>query len=189
MYTDVSICSKALVKIGASPIESFSEPRVEAEVAGELYPTVRDALLVAYPWSFTVSQAELVRDDAAAPTDFRHAFLLPEDLLRSISAGTGGRGRGLLFRIRGNRLVTDASEVTLTYQRRVPEADFPPFFVNALIARLAAEFALPLTEAAARSDALQRLATAEFRLARLIDSQQATPLRVEDFTLIRARGT
>ena len=188
MYTDVSICSKALVKIGIPPIASFDEPRVEAEVAGELYPTVRDALLVAYPWSFTIAQAELTRDPALEPADFAHAYFLPDDMLRSISAGTGGRGRGLLFRIRGNRLVTDADTVTLTYQRRVPEAEFPSFFVSALVARLAAEFAIPLTEATARSETLQRLAAAEFKLARLVDSQQATPLRVEDFTLIRVRG-
>ncbi len=188
MYTDVSICSKALVKIGIPPITSFDEPRVEAEVAGELYPTVRDALLVAYPWSFTVAQAELVRDPAGDPVDFAYAYFLPSDMLRSISAGSGGRGRGLLFRIRGSRLVTDAATVTLTYQRRVDESEFPSFFVSALIARLAAEFAIPLTEATARSETLQRLAAAELRLARLIDSQQATPLKVEDFTLIRARG-
>ncbi len=187
MYTDVSICSKALVKLGIPPIASFDEPRAEAEVAGELYPTVRDTLLAAYPWSFTIAQADLLRDDSAQPADFRYAFFLPADLLRSISAGTGGSGRGLVFRIRGDRLVTDAPSVTLTYQRRVPEAEFPVFFVNALVARLAAEFAIPLTEATARSEALQRLAAAEFRLARLLDSQQATPLRVEDFTLIRAR--
>ena len=187
MYTDVSICAKALVKLGIPPITSFNEPRAEAEVARELYPTVRDGLLAAYPWSFTIAQADLQQDPNAQPADFRYAYLLPADLLRTISAGTGGRGRGLIFRIRGDRLVTDSPSVTLTYQKRVPESQFPPFFVNALIARLAAEFAIPLTEATSRAEALQRLAAAEFRLARILDSQQATPLRVEDFTLIEAR--
>ncbi len=187
MYTDVELCSKALLKLGIPGITSFSEPRAEAEVAGQLYPMVRDALLAAHPWSFTVAQAELVRDDATRPGDFAYAYFLPSDMLRSISAGTGGRGRGLVFRIRGDRLVTDAPRVTLTYQRRVPESAFPAFFANALIARLAAEFALPLTEAEGRASTLRRLAEAELKLARLIDSQQATPRRVEDFTLIRAR--
>lgn len=187
MYSDVELCSKALLKIGVPAISSFDEPRAEAEVAGALYPAIRDALLAAYPWSFTIAQADLVRDPDTRPTDFAYAYFLPDDLLRSISAGTGGRGRGLVFRIRGDRLVTDAPSVTLTYQRRVPESEFPPFFANALISRLAAEFALPLTESTSRAEALRRLADAELRLARLVDSQQATPLRVEDFTLIRAR--
>jgi hypothetical protein len=34
---------------------------------------------------------------------------------------------------------------------------------------------------------LFRLAEAELKLARLIDSQQGTPQRVDDFTLIEAR--
>jgi hypothetical protein len=148
---------------------------------------VRDSLLACYPWSFTIAQVALLRDETAVPADFAYAFHLPSDMLRTISAGVGGRGRGLVFRIRGDRLVTDAAEVTLTYQRRVPESLFTPPFISALVAKLAAEFALPLTENAARAESLQRLATEEIRLARLLDSQQATPLRVEDFTLIRAR--
>ncbi|GBD42679.1 hypothetical protein HRbin40_00134 [bacterium HR40] len=188
MYTDVDICAKALVKLGARPIASLDEPTVEAQVARELYPTVRDALLASYPWSFTVAQARLVRDTAAEPGDFACAFFLPPDMLRSISAGAGNRGRGLVFRIRGNRLLTDAPEVTLTYQRRVPENQFSAPFVAALVAKLAAEFALPLTENTARAESLQRLAVEEIRLARLLDSQQATPMRVEDFTLIEVRG-
>lgn len=187
MYTDVSICAKALVKLGASPIASFDDPTVEAQVARELYAPVRDALLASYPWSFTVAQTELVRDDTATPGDFAYAYHLPADMLRTISAGVGGRGRGLVFRIRGDRLVTDAAEVTLTYQRRVPESLFTAPFVSALVARLAAEFAIPLTENSARAESLQRLANEEIRLARLLDAQQATPMRVEDFTLIRAR--
>ena len=187
MYTDVSLCAKALIKLGAAPITSFDDPTVEAQVARQLYAPVRDALLASYPWSFTVAQARLVRDEAANPTDFAYAYFLPADMLRTISAGAGGRGRGLIFRIRGDRLFTDAPEVTLTYQRRVPESLFTAPFVAALIAKLAAEFALPLTENAARAESLQRLAHEEIRLTRLLDSQQATPMRVEDFTLIRAR--
>lgn len=188
MYADVSICAKALVKLGLRPLTSLDEPTVEAEVARELYPAVRDALLASYPWSFTIAQASLVRDDSMQPADFAYAYHLPADMLRSISAGVGGRGRGLIFRIRGDRLVTDAAAVTLTYQRRVPESQFSVPFVAALVAKLAAEFALPLTESPARAESLQRLAMEEIRLARLLDSQQATPMRVEDFTLIRARS-
>jgi hypothetical protein len=65
--------------------------------------------------------------------------------------------------------------------------DFPAFFVSALVARLAAEFCLPLTENSNRAERLARLADDELRLARLVDSQQSTPGKVEDFTLIEAR--
>jgi methylglyoxal synthase len=76
----------------------------------------------------------------------------------------------------------------LTYIFRPPEQSFPPFFDGALIARLAAEFVIPLTENTARAELMFKLAEAEFRAARLTDSQQDTPLAVQDFALIGARG-
>jgi hypothetical protein len=56
-----------------------------------------------------------------------------------------------------------------------------------VIARLAAEFCLPLTENSSRAEALAKLAELEFRRARLIDNQQDSQLGFEDFTLIEAR--
>jgi hypothetical protein len=46
---------------------------------------------------------------------------------------------------------------------------------------------LPVTESAARAEVLRKSADLELRQARLVDSQQSTPRRVEDFTLIQAR--
>jgi hypothetical protein len=53
--------------------------------------------------------------------------------------------------------------VTLTYVFRAEEAAFPAFFAAALVARLAAEFCLPLTESASRAEMLHRLAEGEMR--------------------------
>jgi hypothetical protein len=46
------------------------------------------------------------------------------------------------------------------------------FFDAALIAALAAEFCLPVTESTSRAELLYRLSESEFRRARLIDAQQ-----------------
>jgi hypothetical protein len=186
--TALILCSRALLKLGAQTIASFDEGTAEAEVAANLYPTVRDALLSSHPWSFATGQASLPRLDAAPAADFRYAFQLPPALLRVLSAGGPGRGEGLLYRIQENRLHTDAEQVTLTWIFRPEESAFPPFFAAALIARLAAEFCLPLTENAARADVLHRLAEAELRHARTLDSQQAPPRALRDFPLITARG-
>jgi hypothetical protein len=67
------------------------------------------------------------------------------------------------------------------------EEDFPPFFDQALISRLSAEFCIPLTENTSRAEMLQRLADLEFRRARMIDGQQDSQPGFEDFTLIDAR--
>ena len=183
----IALASRALMKLGAAGIASFEEGTAEAELAGALYPPTRDALLSAHPWNFATGQAALPRLAGAPVADHAHAFQLPADFLRALSAGPPGRGRGLAYRIAERRLLADADAVTLTYVFRPDESAFPPFFDQALIARLAAEFCLPVTESTTRAEALHRLAEAEFRRARLIDAQEETPPRVEDFTLVGAR--
>lgn len=182
------LCSRALLKIGAQPVASFDEGTAEAEVAANLYPSVRDALLSAHPWSFASGQMDLPRLADVPYADFRYAYQLPADFLRVLSAGVGGRGRGLRYRIQEQRLHTDAEAVTLTYLFRPEESELPPFFASALITKLAAEFCIPLTESTSRAELLHRLADLEFRAARLTDSQQGTTRALEDFPLIMARG-
>ncbi|MDB5371016.1 MAG: hypothetical protein JWP20_2574 [Roseomonas sp.] len=182
------LCSRALLKIGAQPVASFDEGTAEAEVAVNLYPSVRDALLSAHPWSFASGQMELPRLLDTPHADYRYAYQLPADFLRALSAGAGGSGRGLNYRLHERRLHTDADRVTLTYLFQPSESEFPPFFASALVTRLAAEFCIPLTESTSRAELLHRLAENEFRSARLTDSQQDTVRALEDFPLITARG-
>jgi hypothetical protein len=92
------------------------------------------------------------------------------------------------YRIHEGRLHADADAVTLTHIFRPDESAFPPFFAAALVARLAAEFCLPLTDSASRSELLFRLAEQELRQARLVDSQQDTPRAIEGFPLVDVRG-
>ena len=186
-FSDLDLCSQALVRLGASPIGSFSDGSAEATVAGRLYGLVRDALISAYPWTFSVREMALATTEAPQSGDYAFRLTLPDDCLRVISAGPGGSGRGLDYRVRGHSVFANTRSITVTFQQRIAESEFPPFFAAALVARLAAEFCLPVTESAARAEVLRKSADLELKQARLIDSQQSTPNRVEDFTLIQAR--
>lgn len=183
----IALANQALLRIGAAGIHGFADDAVEAQIAGALYGPIRDGLLSAHPWSFATAQRGLNRLTETPVADHAHAFQLPPGFLRVLSAGTGTRGRGIAYRIAGPRLLCDADSVTLTYIFRPDEADIPAFFDQALIARLAAEFCIPLTETTSRAEALLRLAEAELRRARLTDSQQETPRGFEDFSLIEVR--
>lgn len=186
--TDIALCSRALIRIGAAPISSFEEGSAESEVAGALYGPVRDGLLSAYPWSFATGQVALPRLAESPAADYAYGFTLPDDFLRAISAGNGGRGRGLRYRIARGVLQANAEDVMLTYIFRPNESGFPPFFDAALMARLAAELCIPVTENTSRAEALYRLADLEYQRARQIDAQQDSPGRLESFSLIDARG-
>jgi len=185
---DVALASRALVRIGAAPITAFDDNTAEAEIAASLFAPTRDALLSAYPWSFATGQVALSELGAVPVADYDHAFGLPNDYLRALSAGAGGKGRGLNYRIARGALHTNSESVILTYVFRPDESEFPPYFDQALISRLAAEFTIPVTENTSRAEALFRLAEQEFERARQIDSQQDSPNRIEDFTLVDVRG-
>ncbi|MCB9988633.1 MAG: hypothetical protein H6868_04765 [Rhodospirillales bacterium] len=185
---DVALCSRALIRLGAAPITSFTDGTAESEIAGALFGPVRDALLSAYGWSFATGQVALTELSTAPVADYERAFQLPIDFLRALSAGTGGRGRGVNFRIARGALHTDAEEVVLTYIFRPDETEFPPYFDAVLIARLTAEFCIPITENTSRAEAMYTLAEREYKNARQIDAQQDSPARIEDFSLINARS-
>jgi hypothetical protein len=185
--SSIAICSRALLKLGADTIASFDEGTAEAEVAANLYPSTRDALLSAHPWSFATAQTTLARLTAEPLADFDVVYQLPADFLRALSAGAEGRGRGLDYRIHERRLHANVEPVVLTYVFRPDESAFPPFFDQTLIARLAAEFCIPLTESTSRAESLHKLAETEFRRAKTIDSQQDRPERFEGFSLADVR--
>jgi len=185
---DVALASRALIRIGAAPISSFTDGTVEAEIAGALFGPVRDGLLSAYAWGFATGQIALDELQTPPVADYDRAFSLPTDYLRALSAGTGTKGRGLKYRIARGALHTNAQNVVLTYIFRPEEEEFPPYFDQAIIARLAAEFCIPITESTSRASALFDLAEDEFKRARQIDAQQDTPNAIEKFPLVDIRG-
>lgn len=186
--SDVALCARALIRIGAAPITSFSDNTAEGEIANALFGPVRDALLSSYSWSFASGQVALTQLETAPAADYSYAYQLPNDFLRAVSAGANSKGRGLNYRLSNGQLHTDSDSVILTYIFRPDEEEFPPYFDQALIARLAAEFTIPITESTSRGEAMFRLAEQEFERARQIDAQQDTPNRIEDFTLVDVRG-
>jgi hypothetical protein len=186
--TALELCSRALLRIGTQAIASLDDGTAEAEIASGLYGGTRDALLSAHPWSFATGQEALPRLAAVPAADFRCAFQLPPGFLRALSAGGAGSGRGLAYRLLEDRLHADAEQVTLTYVFRPDESGFPAFFAAALVARLSAEFCIPLTENTARAQLLANQAEAELRAARRADSQQATTRALGNFPLIAVRG-
>jgi hypothetical protein len=183
----VQLCARALVKLGARPIASFDEDTMESQVCATLYPGLRDALLSAHPWSFATAQARLARLATQPVADFANAFQLPANFLRALSVGSGTRGRGAEYRIAERRLHCDLEAPILTYVFRPAESEFPAFFDHTLVARLAAEFCLPLTESTSRAEALVKFAETELVRAKQIDAQQDAMPRIEDFALTEAR--
>jgi len=186
--SQIGLCSRALMKIGAQPISSFDDGTAEADIAQNLYPHVRDYLLSLYPWSFATAQQKLARLSTDVMTDYQYAYQLPLDFMRALSVGDRFKGQGGDYRIQENRLHTDQEEVILTYIFRPEARHFPPYFNQVLMTYLASEFCLPLTESATRSEAMLRLGEKQLQQARTLDAQQQTPRAVNLDMLVEVRG-
>jgi len=177
----IALCNRALLKIGAQPIQSFYDDRIEADLALSFYAPIRDAMLSAYPWRFAVAQISLPRLSGQPLGDYHYAYQMPNDCLRILSMG------GTNYRRVGNELHCNSETAIIDYIFRPDDELAPAYFEIALIARLAAEFCLPLTENSSRAEMLYRLANTEFEQAKRIDAQQDTPRALDDFSLINAR--
>lgn len=199
--TAVSICSDALIMIGAKPISSFNDGTDEASVCDRLYPDIRDSTLVMYPWSFSTKKIGLSRLLTAPTNVWRYAYQLPGDRLAgpravydSAAVGTTPRKD---WEIQGDQLLTNLDAVFIDYQYSVPEYAMPQYFVQLMKYMVAWHIAEPITEQQEKSNKWQRVATGDpsengrggyFRQACQIDGQSNQMRIIDDYTLIAVRN-
>ena len=148
--TKLSICSDALIMLGASPLSSFSDGTDEAQVADRLYPDVRDTLLMQYPFSWSIKKVKLARLADAPINEWRYKYQLPGDMLgnpKAVFQSSAISDRPVRdFEIYADGLFTNLENVWVDYQYTPEPAEFPPYFVRLLRTALAAEFAEPITD-------------------------------------------
>ena len=80
----LTVCSDALLLLGAKPISSFNEGTDAANVCDRIYPTLRDSTMQAYPWSFTFKKVQLARTINTPVNQYRYEYQLPSDRLGTI---------------------------------------------------------------------------------------------------------
>lgn len=200
--TDVSICSDALVLLGASPISSFTEGTDSALVCDRLYPDIRDSVLSSYIWSWSITKTQISRLSTAPTNEWQYAYQLPGDMLSGVLAvfetsGTTERPRRYGWEIYGDQLYTNMETVYIDYQQTVTESKMPPYFVQLLKFALASELAIVITDQGSKAEYFYAKAYGnpgengrggEMRKAMNIDGRgQATQI-VEDYSLVEVRS-
>lgn len=90
MATGVSICSNALLMLGAQTINDFADQLNldRAKLCANLYPTVRDDMLRSHPWNCAIKRAVLAPDAVAPAFGYTYSFELPADFLRVLEVGS-----------------------------------------------------------------------------------------------------
>jgi hypothetical protein len=200
--TSLSICSDALIMLGAAPISSFTEGTDAAQACDKLYPDLRDSLLSEYQWSWSVQKAQLARLASAPINEWKYAYQLPGDMLSGVIAlfesnGISDRPLSYGWEIYGDEVYTNLETVYIDYQATVNESKMPPYFVELLSYGLAAKLGFVITDQVSKTEYFRNIAYGapsdsgrggKMRQAMNIDSRGKLPQVIEDYSLINVRG-
>ena len=181
------MCSKALVLVGANTITSFSESTTESKVANQLYESTLENLLTRTRWRFAAKQAQLSRNASAPTARWSAKYAVPSGtlLIHTVTVNDNV----IEFDRYESDILCDASSsdtVVADYTFQPSEANFPPYFKQALVFELASLFAGAIARNDALSTLYQNRAIAQMAIARAQDSQAQTTRKV-DTTRFRNR--
>lgn len=188
MATGVSICSNALLMLGAQTINDFNDSMNldRAKLCANLYPTVRDNLLRDHPWNCAIKRAVLAPDVAAPAFGYSHSFELPADFLRVLEVGCNGLQIDYL--VEGRTIQANTTVLQLRYVfRNEVEGTWDSALVELATLAMAATLAYPITQSAALQQSLKQELELAMRRARAIDGQEDPPQTFGDERLLAAR--
>ncbi len=199
--TDVTICSDALVMLGATAITSLTDGSDTADACNRLYPDLKNHLLTVYPWTWSLKKVQLSTTGIAPVNEWDHAYDLPSDMIGSPiavfdSSSSGIQPRRYGWEIYGNipqhpaELFTNLDTVYIDYQATVTEANMPAYFVRFLRVALAAEIAMAVTDQISKAEYYRAQAYGRgglLREAMNIDGRGRPSEIIEDYTLVNAR--
>ena len=200
--TKLSICSDALIMLGAAPLSSFSEGTDAAQICDRLYDDIKSTLIVMYPWGFSQKKVQLACLSDAPASEWEYAYALPADNIGSgvvalfTSSAAGSRPVADGWEIYERNVLTNYTEVHVDYQADVSEGVMPSYFVQLLKYWMAWHIAETVTDQITKAQYYQLQACGNpsenmrggmFRVCCQIDGGAKPPQTIEDFDLISSR--
>lgn len=199
--SDIDICASALIKLGAQPIQSFSEPTDDARICANTFPDFRRTVLSYANWRFNMRKAKLDLDTAVPINEWDKQFALPPDrigppkaVFNSGSAGVRPIPDG--WEVFGDRVATNQEELWIDYRVDLAVIEWPDYFTTFAIDFYAYRIAIPVTDQVTAKEAMGvdafglpgRPELGTFDQAKRIDAQSNPPGVIQtDSPIITAR--
>ena len=185
MSSDVDVINGALSKLGEQPILAKTDPSPPGRLANRTYNDIRDALLREFPWNFATKRGSLAAEVGAPVWGFARSFVLPSDLLRLISINNTSDQE---WRNEGGKIVTDmTAPLEIKYVALVDVDLMDSTFREALAARLAMEWAEPLSQTTTVVNSMASFYRNKLQVARVADGQEDRTQVLEVNAFVDAR--
>lgn len=185
MASKVRIISNAYVKLGKGAINSVqNNPQYGA--VSNLYDLILPFALTKHPWRFAARNMQLSESTETSPFDrWSKVFLMPAEQLLSYRTDPI-----TTYEIFGKKLYTNRPSIKLEFVFLVAESNFPTYFENYMVAYLASEAAMTVTQDEKLEAQLEKKAEKVLALAEYLDSTvQPNPVPVRDQIWLAHRVT
>lgn len=187
MPSQVDIANRALIRIGADPINSLTQNSSAANVMNALWDLNRQELLRMNDWKFAMKQAQLAQVTAVPTFEFNYAYALPSDCLRvwdyylmgsvldfqdQVSSLSDGGG----WMVLGELLLSNSSTAQIYYISDVIDPNqFDSIFSSALALKLAMDAEYRIVNNSTLHDQLAQEFELCLQRAKSADSQEQPP--------------
>lgn len=167
MITKVSICNEALNMIGAGSIISFEDGSKNAMRCAAIYDATRKSLLRLHPWSCAKKRAQLAPIATHPCFGYQHAFPLPADFERLVSAGTKD------FEIENRHILANTNVINLIYIfDNDNEQTWDSLLAECMALYMASKLGKPITGSNAEADSAYQKLQQLLKQARAINGQE-----------------
>ena len=174
--TKFTIASQALLKVGGNPITTFDGTDRQSVVVSNMYTDTKKSLLYYTFWNFATQKVELAAlVETIEDATYNYVYQLPGDYVR-IKGIFDNAGNGSTdFSIEKNRVYANMSPLNLEYIQEKDESEFPPYFTEVLIAKVAYEICEGVSGVGALQDRLLRDYERKLQVAKTVDGQENPP--------------
>ena len=153
MASEITICSNALLQLGAQSISAFDEGTDLSLLCSNLWEQTRDGVLRGHPWNCATKRVSLAPSAVAPVYEFAFAFDLPGDFLRLHDADTLYN-----YKIEGRQILSDENPLFLKYifrNKEVPTYD--ALLIEAMTWGMMAVLAYPITKSTTKSTEINNI--------------------------------